>query len=142
MEDVFTSTMRVLALNFAEWLAREYPLQQIEGQKRIWRKASLKEDFSKGKTTEEVYDLFVEDERKRISLPTVSVVKSGRTFNSSHGDSGVVVHITHRRPENSVGFWGGKALCGSEPGKRSNGWYHTANFPTCPKCIIKQNETK
>jgi hypothetical protein len=32
----------------------------------------------------------------------------------------------------------GKALCGAQPGKRSNGWSdYRADYATCPRCLKK-----
>jgi hypothetical protein len=62
-----------------------------------------------------------------------NVIKSGRAFNGFHRDSGIIVHMIEGDEPN--GFWGGKALCGTEPGYRGNGWYKTRNEPTCPKCL-------
>lgn len=37
----------------------------------------------------------------------------------------------------------GKALCGAQPGLRSNGWSeYTSTVPTCPKCIAKMEKAK
>lgn len=32
----------------------------------------------------------------------------------------------------------GKAICGAQPGRRSNGWSeHRSDYATCPKCLKK-----
>lgn len=66
MENIFTETMKMGAVNFAEWVGKRYPNQQLEEGKRIWRTAFLHEDFGNGKTTEELYELFIADERERL----------------------------------------------------------------------------
>lgn len=62
-----------------------------------------------------------------------NVIKSGRAWNGAHRDSGTIVHIVDH--EETAGFWGGKALCGTEPGYKGNGWYETKNEANCPKCL-------
>lgn len=67
--------------------------------------------------------------------PLLAAIKSGRAFNGAHRDAGKIVHIVEGPEWN--GFWGTKALCGTQPGYRGNGWATTLQFPTCEKCIKK-----
>jgi hypothetical protein len=69
---------------------------------------------------------------------TVSAVKSGRAWNGSHRDSGVIIHAVEPLPPHSGGDWFSKALCGAEPGRRGNGWAESNNQINCPKCLKKQ----
>lgn len=64
-------------------------------------------------------------------------VKGGRCFNSAHRDSGQIVHAVKPMPENCGGYWGDKAACGTEPGRRGFGWTKSNNKINCPKCIKK-----
>lgn len=78
------------------------------------------------------------------------VRKSGRSWNGAHRDAGIVVHAIIGIESN--GYWGGKALCGTEPRLRSNGWTKATTFHsrdniqpseiTCEKCIKKINNNK
>ena len=78
------------------------------------------------------------------------VKKSGRAWNGFHRDVGTVVHAIVGIESN--GYWGGKALCGTEPGLRGNGWAKATTFYsrdniqpseiTCEKCIKKINKGK
>ena len=75
-----------------------------------------------------------------VLQPPNNVIKSG-TARSKHGaekDRGIVVHIVIGEEPN--GYWGGKALCGAEPGRRSNGWFSVEKGATCEKCISKWNK--
>lgn len=67
----------------------------------------------------------------------VGATKSGRAFNGFHLESGKIVHAVEPLPENCVGFWGGKALCGTKCGERSNGWTNSDSPINCPKCLKK-----
>lgn len=67
-----------------------------------------------------------------------NVYKGGRCWNGAHRDAGILVHIIEGEETN--GYWGGKALCGTEPGKRSYGWAKTSRQPTCAKCIKKRDK--
>jgi len=64
-----------------------------------------------------------------------TVTKSGRAFNGAHRDAGKIIHIVEGAEPN--GFWGDKALCGTEPGIRGNGWSESHGEATCPKCLKK-----
>jgi hypothetical protein len=77
------------------------------------------------------------------------VYKSGRAWNGAHRDAGTIIHIIDG--SEGTGFWGGKAYCGTEPGRRSNGWEQKvtigpnrevikATEATCQKCIDKYNK--
>lgn len=70
-----------------------------------------------------------------MSIIYSHVRKGGRSFNGAHRDGGVVVHIVAGTEPN--GYWGTKALCGTEPGRRSYGWSTTNRPPTCEKCLKK-----
>lgn len=63
--------------------------------------------------------------------------KSGRAFNGAHRDSGSVVHIVPKLPKGTGGDWFDKAVCGTEPGRRGNGWHEVNEDPTCERCIKK-----
>lgn len=63
------------------------------------------------------------------------VYKSGRAFNGFHRDAGTIVHVVPGPKVN--GDWFGKALCGTEPGRRGNGWSETTRGISCDKCISK-----
>lgn len=67
-----------------------------------------------------------------------NVIKSGRAWNGFERDKGKIVHLTEPLPENVCGYWGNKALCGAEPGKRSNGWIEVTGPANCPKCLKKK----
>ena len=59
--------------------------------------------------------------------------KTGRCSNGYHRDGGVLYHAV-------TGEWGDweKALCGTVPGKRGNGWSaYPGTDVTCPKCLAK-----
>ena len=62
-----------------------------------------------------------------------NVRKGGRCFNGAHRDSGAIIHIVEGDEVN--GFWGTKALCGTEPGRRGYGWTLANKDATCEKCI-------
>jgi hypothetical protein len=64
-----------------------------------------------------------------------TVIKSGRAFNGAHRDAGTIVHLIAGGEVN--GFWGGKSLCGTEPGRRGNGWHKVDKDATCYKCKTK-----
>ncbi len=64
-----------------------------------------------------------------------NVYKGGRCWNANHKDAGIIVHIIESDEPN--GFWGGKSLCGAEPGRGGYGWAKTEKNPTCAKCIKK-----
>lgn len=78
------------------------------------------------------------------------VHKTGRAWNGFHLDAGHVVHAIEGEEPN--GYWGGKALCGTEPGMRSNGWGLATDFYsrsdirpseiTCKKCLNKIKKEK
>jgi len=58
---------------------------------------------------------------------------TGRCWNGAERDSGHVYHAVS--PENAAY---GKALCGAQPGLRSNGWAELLGpAVTCPKCAQK-----
>lgn len=64
-----------------------------------------------------------------------NVTKAGRCFNGAHRDSGKIVHFVP--DEEPSGFWGTKALCGTEPGVRGYGWTLSTKKVNCPKCNKK-----
>ena len=70
-----------------------------------------------------------------IVLPAV---KGGRCWNGAHRDRGQVVHgVETEDGKEPNGYWGGKALCGTETGLRSYGWSKTDKEINCPKCLKK-----
>lgn len=64
-------------------------------------------------------------------------VKSGRAWNASHRDAGIIVHAVKPLPPTTTGDWFTKALCGAEPGRRGNGWAKSNAEINCPKCLKK-----
>lgn len=68
----------------------------------------------------------------------VSAIKSGRAFNGSEKDRGLIVHFVEPLPSNTSGDWFTKSLCGVEPGRRGNGWSEVNRVVTCEKCIKKR----
>lgn len=71
----------------------------------------------------------------------VTAKKVGRCFNGAHRDAGTIVHLVPAKKEGCSGDWFAKALCGTEPGRRGNGWSATDNITTCEKCITKQSQS-
>lgn len=69
-----------------------------------------------------------------------TAIKSGRAFNGFEKDRGVIVHFVESLPDGSCSgsYWGGKALCGTTPGIRGNGWHEVDTVVTCDKCIKKR----
>jgi len=65
----------------------------------------------------------------------LKVTKTGRAFNGAHRDAGTIVHLVAGPQPH--GDWFNKALCGTEPGRRGNGWALSNNGVTCTKCIKK-----
>lgn len=61
--------------------------------------------------------------------------KGGRCFNGAHRDAGVIVHYVRKMEYGCAGYWGDKALCGTEPGRRGYGWNVSTKNVNCPKCI-------
>lgn len=50
--------------------------------------------------------------------------------------TGTLIHAVEVEEGATYPSYFGKALCGAEPGRRSNGWSdYRAKEPTCPKCI-------
>lgn len=77
-------------------------------------------------------------EDKIIDLAkTTTAYKSGRAFNDAERDRGTAIHIVPKMPENARGFWGYKALCGTRPGQRGNGWKEANQESTCENCLKK-----
>lgn len=70
-----------------------------------------------------------------------TAIKSGtaRSKDGAEKDRGTIVHIVSI-PEGGFGHWGTKAVCGTKPGKSSNGWYAVSAVATCEKCILKSNK--
>lgn len=71
-------------------------------------------------------------------------IKSGRAFNGAHRDSGTIVHLIQGDMTKSEVSWD-KALCGTTPGIRGNGWnFQEENrIVTCDKCYHKyKNQPK
>jgi hypothetical protein len=67
-----------------------------------------------------------------------TVYKGGRCWNGVHRDAGRIVHLIEGKEPN--GFWGGKALCGVEPGRGAYGWVMTSRKANCHKCIKKAKQ--
>ena len=65
-------------------------------------------------------------------------LKSGRAWNGSHRDAGVIVHLVE---DNTDPSWK-KALCGTSPGIKGNGWTspEEKEKANCVKCIKKLEE--
>lgn len=70
-------------------------------------------------------------------------IKSGRAWNGSHRDSGIIVHAVEPLPPTTGGDWFTKSLCGTEPGRRGNGWSSVSRDINCLKClkIIETQQT-
>lgn len=68
-------------------------------------------------------------------MTTAFAIKSGtaRSKDGAEKDRGYIVHIVPNPDTN--GYWGDKAVCGTKPGKYSNGWYKVDRKPTCEKCV-------
>ena len=69
MENIFTETMKMAAINFAEWIANEF---WILSSNDLWYKKS-DGNPDEGLTTEEIYELFLESERNRIKLSAENI---------------------------------------------------------------------
>lgn len=68
-----------------------------------------------------------------------AAIKGGRS-RSARDPSGHIVHLVEAMPSYRVGYWGGKSLCGAEPGSRSYGWSESIRESNCPKCLKKYNQ--
>lgn len=68
----------------------------------------------------------------------VAARKVGRCFNGAHRDAGTIIHLVPERTAN--GDWFLKALCGTTPGRRGNGWTESEHLATCKKCLAKQEK--
>jgi hypothetical protein len=63
--------------------------------------------------------------------------KSGRAFNGAHRDAGTITHYVENKFDRNTTSWE-KALCGTVPGHRGNGWdFGSATAVTCETCIKK-----
>lgn len=62
-----------------------------------------------------------------------NAIKSGRAFNGAERDRGIIVHLVE---DDSFPSWQ-KSMCGTEPGRRGNGWHHVEREVTCEKCLKK-----
>lgn len=65
----------------------------------------------------------------------VPLQKAGRCVNGFENDHGSVVHAV----PNGIEYCRGKALCGTEPGRRSVGWVkpYGSQDITCARCLSK-----
>lgn len=63
-------------------------------------------------------------------------VKMGRLASGSQSDHGIVIHAL---PLDVRHYGHGKALCGTQPGRRSIGWAtdYDINAINCPRCLRK-----
>jgi hypothetical protein len=67
--------------------------------------------------------------------------KAGRCANGAELDQGSVIHGVAGKP-NNYGDVFGKALCGTQPGRRSVGWTTMSEKSiSCPKCLNKIRRT-
>lgn len=73
-------------------------------------------------------------------MANMPAVKGGRSWNGSHKDRGQIVHSVPSQPEGTSGYWGDKALCGAEPGRRGYGWSETDKEVNCEKCLTRQKK--
>jgi len=64
--NIITNTMKMVAVNFAEWIVREF---WIVSSNDLWYQKS-DGNPDEGLTTEEIYELFLEAERRRIEINT------------------------------------------------------------------------
>jgi hypothetical protein len=62
MENIITETMKTLAVNFANWIAQGF---WIVSSNDLWYQRS-DGNPSEGLTTDELYELFLADERERL----------------------------------------------------------------------------
>ena len=69
------------------------------------------------------------------AIPMLPAVKGGRCWNGAHRDAGQIIHLVPAMPTYSSGDWFYKAVCGTEPGRRSYGWNKTDKDANCPKCL-------
>lgn len=72
---------------------------------------------------------------QKTEIKYVPAFKGGRSWNGFHRDKGLIVHAVPEHQHN--GFWGTKAACGTEPGRRGYGWSDTAKEINCDKCKLK-----
>lgn len=70
-------------------------------------------------------------------IETTTVIKSGRAFNGFERNRGTIVHLVPKQQVGTIGDCFDKALCGTEPGRRGNGWHEVSTIATCPKCLKK-----
>lgn len=94
---------------------------------------------------EEIREAVMIDERTVYIITKedyVTAIKSGRAFNGFEKDKGTIIHIVVSQSPHSSGYWGGKSLCGTEPGIRGNGWHGVEKDASCEKCLKKYNEIK
>jgi len=75
-------------------------------------------------------------------MSLVPARKIGRCFNGAERDRGTIVHLVEEQPVTSCGDWFDKALCGSQPGFRGNGWTKSDKDANCPKCLKKQSKSE
>ena len=72
--------------------------------------------------------------QKEASQGYKIMYKMGRLANGFALDAGIVYHAV----ENAADYGLGKALCGTEPGRRSAGWHRvTGQQVTCKACMKK-----
>ena len=64
--DQLQALAKETAVRFLEWVSSRYPNQKMESGNRVWTTAFLHENFGDFKTVDELYDLFIEHERKRL----------------------------------------------------------------------------
>ena len=74
-----------------------------------------------------------------MKIKAIPAIKAGRCFNGAHRDKGKIIHAVPPLPDDTSGYWGAKALCGTSPGRSSYGWDHTDQDINCPKCLKKIN---
>lgn len=75
--------------------------------------------------------------QSNASKPMLPAVKSGRGWNGFHLDAGTIVHAVEPLPPKTGGPWFTKAVCGTQPGIRGNGWSEVSREINCPKCLKK-----
>lgn len=82
-------------------------------------------------TLEDFYEQMIDFNQQ----PIIPAQKGGRCWNGAHRDAGAIVHAVESQPPTTGGYWGNKALCGAEPGRRGYGWTTTNNKINCEKCL-------
>ncbi len=80
MENFMHFLMKMAATRFATWMAKNYPHHKtIEGAQSLWTTAALHEDFNNWKTADELYEIFLEQERDHIARSNAALLENAQT---------------------------------------------------------------